>query len=559
MKPRLSSQIATWWRAIRRRGAFEQNMGEELAFHLESYQADLIAQGLAPAEARRRARLEFGFSSAAIEEQCRDAYGLRLWDDLVADVRYALRQFRHAPGFTATVIAVLALGIGANTTMFTVISQTLLRRLPYGHATEIVTLAAADKTAKGDGWTLDSDLFSWQKSHALAQMLYYRSGSGWLQTAHTLQSISHTPVGANFCNFLEITPQLGRCFTQSDADGHQGPVLLLSDELWRTIFAANPKIVGTTVKIDQHPYTIIGVMPHGFAFPLDLSIPQAWSLSKLQAARPANDPDAPILQAEALARLHPGVTLEQAHAELSNIQHALAAQRTNKTSLDIAQVQVLVKNFRGSLSADTRPALLALLAAVLTLWLIACLNVANLLLARGITRQRELAIRSALGAGRWRIMRQLLIESLLLSFAGSAIGLVLAEATLLAFARILHTRLNLPPHPIPDARVLTALLAFSMLSAVLFGLAPALMATRTTGERSLRQQTSAAPGRGHLRLQHTLVACEVACTVVLLVVCGLLLRTVFALRNVPLGFRTDHVALVHPEVPGYKYDKTDMQ
>jgi predicted permease len=544
---------------MRHRSSFEQRMEEEMAFHLECYQADLIAQGIDPAEARRRARLEFGCSSAAVEERCRDAYGLRLWDDFIADLRYALRQFRHAPAFTATVIIVLALGIGANATMFTVISQTLLRRLPYGHAEKIVTIAGADKTGLGNDWSLDSDLFALQKSHALAQMLHYRPDFGWLQAMHSLTNVAHPLVGPNFCSFLEVAPQLGRCFTQADADGQQGPVLLVSDDLWRGVFGANPKIVGTTVNIDQHPYTIIGVMPRGFTFPLDLSLAQAWSPSRLQAVQPANDPGAPILQAQALARLRPGVTLEQAHTELSSIQHALAAQRTNKTSLDITEVQVLVKSFRGTLSANARPALLALLAAVLTLWLIACLNVANLLLARGVARQRELAIRSALGAGRWRIVRQLLLESLLLSLLGSAVGLALAEVTLLAFGKMLHTRLHLPPHPFPDVRVLGALLALSILSALLFGLVPALIATRTTDERSLRQQSSAAPGRGHLRLQHMLVACEVACTVVLLVSCGLLLRTVFALRNVPLGFRIDHVALVHPQVPAYKYDDADME
>jgi predicted permease len=556
MKLRLRSRVATWWHAMRHRSSFEQQMSEEMAFHLESYQADLIAQGLDPAAARRRARLEFGSASAAVEERCRDAYGLRLWDDLVADLRYALRQFRHNPGFTATVIVVLALGIGANAAMFTVISQTLLRRLPYGHANQIVTLTAADKAA-GPTVTSQSDLLAWRQSRTIAEMLPYSQQLGWLAAKHSLTNVGHHLVGANFCGFLRTAPQLGRCFTESDVDGQHGAVLLLSDNLWRTIYGADPKILGTVTSIDQHSYTIIGVMQRGFDLPLNQRELQAWSPAPLRPL-PPDDKDN-VGFGNVLARLRSGVTLAQAHAELSVIQHGQAAQHVDKVSLEIGPVQVLVKNFRSTLSADARPALLALLAAVLTLWLIACLNVANLLLARGVGRQRELAIRGALGAGRWRIVRQLLLESVLLSFIGSTIGLALAEVTLLAFGKMLHTRLHLPPHPLPDVRVLSALLALSILSALLFGLAPALIASRTTGERSLRQQSSAAPGRGHLRLQHTLVACEVACTVVLLVSCGLLLRTVFALRNVPLGFRTDHVALVHPDLPGYKYDKADMQ
>ncbi len=249
--------------------------------------------------------------------------------------------------------------------------------------------------------------------------------------------------------------------------------------------------------------------------------------------------------------------MQQAQAELSAIQLRLAQQEAANISLDIAAVRVRVEPFRQTLSSEERPALTGMLGAVLMLWLIACANVANLLLARGVGRERELAVRTALGASRSRVVRQLLLEALMLSSAGSIAGMVLAQIMLVSFAKLLHARLQMPAHPVPDLRVLGALLGLSLLSALLFGLAPALMATRANPE-SLRHQTTAIGGRSHVRVQHALVACEVGCTVVLLVACGLLLRTVYALRQVPLGFRVDHVALIYPTVQSIKYRNADM-
>ena len=555
MKTSLRVRIATWFSAIRHRRAFEQQMDEELRFHIESQTADLIAQGVAPADAERRARLAFGTSTAATQEQCRNSYGLRLWDDLIADLRYALRQFHHAPAFTLTVVAVLALGIGANAAMFTVIDATLLRRLPFGHADQLVELSGADKNGNKLGWTMDDDILGWQKATTLASIVYFSSDSGWLDSRHQLQNIMHPVVSANFCNALEVAPALGRCFAATDPDATQGQVTVLSDDLWRSFFGADPHILGQTVMLDRQAYTVVGVMPRGFAFPIDPRMPQMWSPVKVTSSRRQGDSDPRTF--DALGRLRLGVTLGQAHAELSAIQYQLAAHQLAKTSLEIAQTQVLVQPYRDSLVAKMRPALMALLYAVFAMWLIACANVANLLLARGVNRQSELAIRAALGASRGRIVRQLLLESLLLSLAGAGSGLALAELALLTFGRVLHARVHMPLHPVPDLRVLGALLGLSALSTLLFGIAPALLASQVNPERSLRQQASAAPGRGSLRLQQVLVAGEIACTVVLLVACGLLLRTVFALRSVPLGFRTDHVSLVHTEVPEYKYRNAD--
>lgn len=548
------SRVANWWRTVLDRQPFEQGMEEELRFHLESHAADLIAQGVAPAEAHRRARVALGLSPAAIEEHCRESYGLRWWDDLCADLRYALRQFRHAPGFTATVIVVLALGIGANAAMFTVIGRTLLRRLPYGHGDQLVTLNAADKSGGALSWTAQSDVAQWVKARSIAELLPFQQGHSWLKSSASMTDTASIQVGSNFCGFLQVAPALGRCFTAADATT-KNAVLILSDALWRNAFSSDPHVIGTSVMLDKTSFVVVGVMPPGFRFPVDQPIlPQVWAPLALNTTPGADD------SAEAMARLKPGISLEQAHADLSSIQYGLAKQRIDKTALNVAQTQVLVRNYRESLSSEARPAMLAMLAAVLTLWLIACINVANLLLARGVARQRELAIRNALGAGRWRIVRQLLLESLLLSVAGSLAGIALAISALYAFGHLLQQRLQLSATPLPDLRVLGALLGLSLLSALAFGLVPAMIASRVNGERALRQHAATATGRSHSRLQPALVACEVACTVVLLIGCGLLLRTVFALRKVPLGFRTDNVSLIHPVFPDYRYkDDADMQ
>ncbi len=274
MLARLRARIATWWRAMRHRDRFEDEMAEELRFHVESYAADLVAKGTRPEEAERQARLMFGASNAVVEERCRDAYGLRLWDDMVADLRYALRQFRHAPAFTATVIVVLALGIGANATMFTVISATLLRRLPYGHADGLMQLTSSDKSGIPASSADDSAALEWPRAKSVASLLYYTRGGGWLESQLQLQQVDRQQVSSNFCEVLGVAPALGRCFVPSDSETANGQAAILSNALWRGFFHADPQVIGRTVSFEQQPHIIIGVMPARFEFPLSPQEPQ---------------------------------------------------------------------------------------------------------------------------------------------------------------------------------------------------------------------------------------------------------------------------------------------
>jgi predicted permease len=260
-----------------------------------------------------------------------------------------------------------------------------------------------------------------------------------------------------------------------------------------------------------------------------------------------------------VARLRPGVTVEMARTELSGIQHRLSSFYTGFMKGDLSPSRVDVIAYRYALVEHARPALIALIAAVAVIWLIGCANIANLMLARGLARQREIAVRGALGASRWRIVRQLFTESMVLSVSGAVLGLVLAQGTLHIFQTVLSAKLNLPLDLSPSSLLLLALLALSALSAILFGFLPALLAVRMPFESALRQssgQAGVSPSRH--RLQQGMVVIEVGLSLVLLVACGLLLRTVFELRRVPLGFRTDHVMLLAPKLPQYKTSGLDV-
>jgi len=476
---------------------------------------------------------------------------------LLQDLRYALRQMRHAPGFAASVILVLALGIGANAAMFTVLESTLFRPLPYTHPSQLVLLNA---TTSRDAPTTPrlADLLVWrQRTRTLDQIAYFDSHSAYLLAQSAEQKINAVDAAPNLFSTLGAAPALGRTFTAEEQQPGRNHVAILSDLVWRNQFHADPHILGQTVRIDDTPTVVIGVMPSGFLFPAGESPAQIWQPVLLDSVATARTLETPGYRA--IARTRNGVSPSAIDAELNAIQKELFPLYTGQFVTFFSPAHIATVDYRRSLfQKDQRTALLALLGAVAALWLIACANVACLMLARTAARRREMAVRSALGASRWRLIRQTLVESLLLSLAGSAVGLALSEAALRFFHHSLTTQLdpNLVLHP--DARVLIVLLALSVLSAVLFGVVPARLASTVNVEQSLRQDgAQAGTGRHQHRLQRILVVSELSLTLVLLVSCGLLLRTVFALRHVPLGFRTDHVIVLNPKLPDYKYKSVD--
>jgi predicted permease len=477
---------------------------------------------------------------------------------LLQDLRYALRQMRHTPGFAFSVVLVLALGIGANAAMFTVLESTLFQPLPYAHPAQLVLLNA---TTTRDAPTFPrlADLLVWrQRTRTLDQIAYFNSHSAYLLAQSAEQKIDAVDAAPNLFNTLGAAPALGRTFTAEEQQPGKQHVAILSDIVWRNQFHADPHILGQTVRIDDTPTTIIGVMPSGFLFPAGESPAQIWQPVLLDPAATARTMTTPGFHM--IARTRNGASPAAIDSELNTIQKQLLPLYSDELAAFFAPTHIATVDYRRSLfQKDQRTALLALLGAVAALWLIACANVACLMLARTAARRREMAVRSALGASRWRLIRQTLVESLLLSLAGSLVGLALSEASLRFFRHSLTTQLapNLTLHP--DARVLIALLALSVLSAVLFGVVPARLASTINVEQSLRQDgAQSGTGRHQHRLQRILVVSELSLTLALLVSCGLLLRTVIALRHVPLGFRTDHVFVLNPNLPGYKYKDLDQ-
>jgi len=551
------SKLRSWWKAVTHRSAFESQLDAELSFHIEAYAEDLMRQGMTRDDAFRRARMELG-GVAAQKENCRRSLGLRAWDDMTADTSYGLRQLRRTPAFTVTVLLVLALGIGTNAAMFSIVDATLLRWLPYHRPDRLFSLYLAD--SKGDPtWPFYQDLIEWQKNaRSIDSLAYYANAEGYLQTSSGEEEFYAYQISPNLFSVLGVQPARGRSFVADEQMTGKSNVVILSDAVWRTMLQGDPDAIGKRVRLNDKPYTVVGIMPPRFVFPANDKSAQLWIPAELTPAhlRPISGYETPTY--EVIARLRPGASADSVSAELSGMEERLVSVYPTTLKFSRPMTRVGTMGYRATLVKDSRPALLALIAVVAIMWLIACANIANLMLARAMARQREIAVRGALGASRWRIIRQLSTESLLLSFLGCGFGFGLAQLALEVFSQTLRTRLNLPDHLAPDFSVLCALLLLSVLSAVLFGFFPAWLAARTPLDHSLRQgSVQGGTTLSSRRLQQTMVVAEIGLSLVLLVACGLLLRTVFALRRVPLGFRTDHVLMLEPKLPRFKYRNVD--
>jgi predicted permease len=470
---------------------------------------------------------------------------------VIADIRYALRVLFHAPSFTIAVVAVLALGIGANTAIFSIVDTVLLRPLPYAQPDRLVRLfhVPPQATFPGLKWfsVSPANFYDWQQRAQLVDgMSLYRFRQFALSTNGNAESIVAGAVDGRFFDIVGTPPALGRTFrAEEDAPG-QGHVAILSERFWKSHLNGAPDVVGRTLPLDGEPYTIVGVMPARFSIKAwgiagrDLWVPMA--LTDEQRAVRDNHNESVI------ARLKPGIELSRAQAEMEVISRRLEQEYPQANTGWGAAVVPLQELIVG----DVRLSLVMLLAAVALVLLIACANVGNLLYARTLARRKELAIRAALGAGRGRVFQQLLVESLMLALAGGAVGFLLARAALTTWAALLADQVPRADEITLDWRVFTFVIAASLVTGVLAGVLPAMRAGRADLNDALKEggRSDAAVGLGTRRL---LIVCEVALSLLLLMGAGLMIRTLSALRNVDAGFDARNVLTLHVGLPKARY------
>ena len=456
---------------------------------------------------------------------------------LLNDLRYAWRQLLKAPGFAVTAVLTLALGIGISAAMFTVVDGVLLRPMPVPHSSQIVVFGEANNAGNISSSSLP-DLRDWREhAKSFQDISWYTQKFFDLKKADgTAQFSLNIQTSPSFFSMLQAQPLMGRTFLpQAGIDGNQGTVVL-SHFVWKNNFHADKNILGKQIQLGGDTYTVIGVMPQRFYIPINDDGPTVWTV--LPHTADMEQRDNGFLTG--IGRLRPGVSVASARTELSGIQGNIAREFPD---LHLAK-NVGVKTFLDSLVGSVRPALLALQGAVLLVWLIACANIAGLMLTRMAVRRREIAVRAALGAARGRIVRQFLTESLLLGLAGGACGLGIAYACLAMLRHSINSNLSRAAEISLNWQVILLLIVLSIVSAVIFGTMPAIQAASADPQEALYEGSrGAGAGVKQLRLRNALIVGELALSLVLLVSAGLLLRTLYALRSVPVGFNPQHLVV----------------
>jgi predicted permease len=472
-------------------------------------------------------------------------------DILAQDLRYALRTLRRAPAFAALVTATLAVGIGANAVIFSVVNAVFLRPFPYTQPDRMVQLFenARDKpTQYGNSSFLN--FTDWRAAtHALSGLVAIAGGGANLTMNGEAERVATVPTTANLFDVLGVRPALGRGFAPGEDERGRAAVAVLSDGFWRRRFAGDRGIIGRVIDIDGAPTTVIGVMPPDFVFPAGSRSVDMWVPFTLPPVARQNRGARFV---DVYGRLAPGVTIEQAAAEMRQIAARLESQYPD----DNANRSVLVMPLRDAVAGSVREPLLIILGAVVVVLIVACANVASLLLARAATRQHDVAVRLALGAGRGRLARQLLTESVVLALAGALLG-TLGAWIVLRIVGSIGARFLPIPGAIPlDGRVLVALLVVSAGSGVLFGLAPALRGTATPLRDALAGAGKATPGAVRQRSRSALVVAQIALSVVLLIGAGLLLRTFLVLAHTSSGLDADGVVTARLSIARTPDDST---
>jgi putative ABC transport system permease protein len=516
-------------------------MEREMAFHIDSLARDYARAGLSDADARRAARRRFG-NLTRLKERGHDERTMRVAEDVARDVKHAARGLWRSPGFSLAVILTLALGIGGNTAVFSVVDQLLLRPLPYPDGDQLVMVEESRGLNSLD--VSPANWLDWQReSRTFRRFAAWRPWGFTLAGAGEPRLVFAQQVSSEFFPLLGVAPLLGRTISDED-DRPNGPrVAVLSYRAWQDQLGGDRRAIGRTVQLDDEPYEIVGVMPAGFRFVREGV--DVWTASQLDRHRPWRDTNEGRF-IRVVGRLAAGATIGTARSEMEDIARRLAATHAfNKNT------SVTVTPLREVLTGQVRTSVLALFAGVSVLLAIACFNVANMLLARTASRQREIAIRASLGAGRWAIARSVLLESLLLAGAGGALGLGLARWSLDALLAVAPTNLLGVSELFIDRRILIYAFGLSLSTGAIAGLASTILFARRSMADALRTRGSKA---GHApRVRQALVVVQVAMTVVLLCGAGVLVRTLIALDRAPIGFDARDVLTMRVAISPARY------
>jgi predicted permease len=546
--PRLNSL----WRNLFHKDRVDQEFTEEIQAYLDMVTEENIRQGLTPQEARRNALVEVG-GVEQVQERVREIRMGQFIETTWRDIRFGVRALVHSPIFTVVTVLSLALGIGANTAIFSVVNGLLLRPLPYPESEQIVDVWHTPPQQSFPGLDRFSvspaNYLDWKaQSNAFEQMAIYTYTGLSLSTSNDPLPLIGAAVSSDFFSVLRTNAMQGRTFTPDEEQPGRDQVVVISHGLWQRAFGANPNIVGQTLTLNSRSFTVVGIMPAGFQLPreADLWVPLAWD-DKERQTRSIHD-------YIVIARLKQNVSLPQAQAEMSTISTRLEQQYPEENSGWGAVVIPL----REDLVGDIRTALLVLFSAVGFVLLIACANVANLMLARGANRQKEIAVRIALGAGRARLVRQLLTESVLLAVTGGVLGLLLA-----VWGSRMLVRLGSLPNS-GDIGIDTWALGFTLLvsfaAGIIIGIVPALQFTKSSLSETLKQgsgRTGGSPMKQHTR--KALVVSEVALSLVLLIGAGLMIRSFWKLQNVDPGFDTSNALTMSVALTPIRYSEPHQQ
>jgi putative ABC transport system permease protein len=541
-------------RSLLRRDDVERELAEEMRYHLERKTEEYVASGLSPEEAQHAAtRAMEGIEQQ--KEKCRDTRKVNWLEDFWQDLRYGVRVLRRSPGFTAIVMLTLALGIGANTAIFSVIDAILLRPLPFANAGGLVIVWESNaQTASTHNTVSPPNFLDWESQNRVFSGMSYISDLGRNLTGNgEPEQVIVQYVSANFFSVLGVSPIIGPGFTPEDGLEGKDSVVVLGYELWKRRFGSDPAIVGKTIDLNGKAQTVVGIAPKNFGFfikqgTLTGSKPQLWSPWVLPAEFREHKMVGRFMTV--VARLKPAVTAKQAQAEMSTIAARLEQQYPDYDGHWGVNVVPLRQQIKGEL----RPALLILLGAVTFVLLVACANVSSLLLARAAGREKEIGIRTAIGASRWRLARQLLTESALLAVVGGGIGVVLAVwATNVLLAASPANLLDMQSAPI-DWRVLAFACGITLIAGLLFGFLPSYISARGAIAEALKEAgRSASSGRRRGTLRSVLVVAQISLALVLLVGSGLLIRSFVRLVSVDPGFEAKNLLTFSVTLPNARY------